>query len=298
MLVESFRPGVMDRLGVGPSALASVAPRLVYCAISGYGQSGPYRDRVGHDLNYIGHAGMLWLNGVPGGPPVVPVVQVGDLAGGGMAAVIAVLAALLERATTGRGRFVDTAMMDGVSSWMSVHQGAFLQTGETPRRGEMPLSGAYACYGVYGCADGKWVTVAALEPQFWTALCSALELPELVHSQFGPPEVQRSVRARLAAAFASRPRDEWLSRLAGIEACVGPVNSPAEALEDPQFVHRGLVAEVDRLPVGPASPFVMDGERLQRLTPAPGLGEHTDEVLGAAGLGADEIERLRAAGVI
>ncbi|HXJ63100.1 MAG TPA: CaiB/BaiF CoA-transferase family protein [Actinomycetota bacterium] len=298
VLVESFRPGVMDRLGVGPQALASVAPRLVYCAISGYGQDGPYRDRAGHDLNYIGHAGMLSLNGLSEGPPVVPVVQVGDLAGGGMAAVIGVLAALLERATTGRGRFVDTAMMDGVASWMSVHQGAFLQTGEEPRRGEMPLSGAFACYGVYECADGRWVTVGALEPQFWTALCTALELPELVHTQFGPPEQQHEMRERLAEVFSSKPRDEWLSRLDGLEVCVGPVNSPSEALDDPQFAHRGLVADVDGRPVGAASPFVMDGERLERLSPAPGLGEHTDEVLREAGLDAGEIERLGAGGVI
>jgi crotonobetainyl-CoA:carnitine CoA-transferase CaiB-like acyl-CoA transferase len=299
VLVESFRPGVMERLGVGPSAMASVAPRLVYCAISGYGQDGPYRDRAGHDLNYIGHAGMLSLNGEEGGPPVVPAVQVGDLAGGGMAAVIGILAALLERSATGRGRFVDTAMMDGVASWLSIHQGAFLQSGQEPRRGEMPLSGAYACYSVYECGDGRWVTVGALEPQFWTALCTALEVPELVHTQFGPPEQQHEMRGRLASVFGSKPRDEWLERLAGIEACVGPVNSPSEALGDPQVAHRGLTAEVDGRLVGPASPFVLDGERMQRLTPAPGLGQHTDEVLlREAGLADDEIAALRSTGTV
>jgi crotonobetainyl-CoA:carnitine CoA-transferase CaiB-like acyl-CoA transferase len=298
VLVESFRPGVMDRLGVGPAAMASANARLVYCAISGYGQDGPYRDRAGHDLNYIGHAGMLALNGPAGGAPVVPAVQVGDLAGGGMAAVIAVLAALVERASTGRGRFVDTAMMDGVASWLSIHQGAYLQTGDEPVRGEMPLSGAYACYAVYECSDGRWVTVGALEPQFWTALCAALELPELVHTQFGPPDQQASMRLRLSETFRSKPRDAWLDQLAGVEACVGPVNSPSEALHDPQVAFRGLVAEVDGRPVGPASPFVMDGERLQRLTPAPGLGQHTDEVLGEAGLSKEEIEALRASGTV
>ena len=298
VLVESFRPGVMDRLGVGPAAMAEAAPRLVCCAISGYGQDGPFRDRVGHELNYIGHSGMLSLNGLADGPPVVPAVPVGDLAGGGMAAVISILAALLERASTGRGRFVDAAMMDGAASWMSVHQGAFLQTGEEPRRGEMPLSGAYACYGVYECADRRWVTVGALEPQFWAALCGVLELPDLVHTQFGPAEQQEAMRARLAEAFASKPREEWLARFDGVDACVGPVNSPFEALSDPQFVHRGLVASVEGRPVGPASPFVMDGERLQRLTPAPGLGEHTDDVLREAGVADDEIDGLRSAGTV
>ncbi len=298
VLVESFRPGVTDRLGVGPAALAEANPRLVYCAITGYGQDGPYRDRVGHDVNYIGYSGALDLMGVDGGPPVVPAVQVGDIAGGGMAAVIGILAALLERGRTGRGRFVDTAMTDGVASWLSIHAGAFLQTGTEPRRGRMPLSGAYACYRVYECADGKWVTVGALEPQFWTALCRALELPDLVHTQFGPPDQQRKMAARLSEAFAQRPRDEWLEALAPIEACVGPVNSLAEAVEDPQVVHRGLVAEVEGAPVGPASPFVMDGERLQRLTPAPGLGEHTNEVLAEMGVTNDELSDLRSRGVI
>jgi crotonobetainyl-CoA:carnitine CoA-transferase CaiB-like acyl-CoA transferase len=298
VLVESFRPGVMDHLGVGPAAMAEASPRLVYCAITGYGQNGPYRDRVGHDINYLGFAGALDLMGVDGGPPVVPAVQVGDMAGGGMAAVIVILAALLERERTGRGRFVDTAMMDGVVSWLSIHAGAYLQTGDEPRRGRMPLSGGYACYGVYECADGKWLAVGALEPHFWTELCTALDLLDMVPTQFGPPGHQRVMAARLSGVFAERPRDEWLERLAPQEACVGPVNSLAEAMADPQAIHRGLVAEIDRAPVGPASPFVMDGERLQRLTPAPALGEHTTEVLSGAGVTDEELEDLRAHGVI
>ena len=141
-------------------------------------------------------------------------------------------------------------------------------------------------------------TVGALEPQFWSALCAALELPELIHTQFGPPEQQASMRERLSEAFRSKPRDAWLDHLSGVEACVGPVNSPREALADPQVAFRGLVAEVDGRQVGPASPFVMDGQRLQRLTPAPGLGEHTGMVLREAGVSGEEIEALRASGVV
>src|SRR5919198_881839 len=219
VLVESFRPGVLARLGVGHDALRAANPRLVSCAITGYGQDGPYRDRVGHDINYLGFGGALDLMGVEGGPPVVPAVQVGDMAGGGMAAVIGILAALLQRGRTGRGRFVDTAMMDGVVSWLSIHAGAYLQTGDEPRRGRMPLSGAYACYGVYECADGKWLAVGALEPQFWTALCGALGVPELVDTQFGPRDQQREMATRLSSLFAERGRDEWLEVLAPLEAC-------------------------------------------------------------------------------
>jgi crotonobetainyl-CoA:carnitine CoA-transferase CaiB-like acyl-CoA transferase len=298
VLVESFRPGVMDRLGIGPAALAEANPRLVYCAITGYGQDGPYRDAVGHDIDYIGVAGMLGLSGEAGGPLVVPPVQVGDLAGGGMAAVIGVLAALLEREGTGRGRFVDTSMLDGVVSWLSVHLGNFLATGEEPARGRMRLSGAYACYGVYRCADDRHVAVGALEPKFWQALCEAMALPELAETQYGPPEVQEEMRGRIQAAFGSKPRDEWLERLAGLEVCVAPVNSLSEAVADPQVRHRNLVAEIDGVPVGPGSPFRLDGEQQQDLRPAPGFGEHTAEVLAELGIGDEELADLRGRGAI
>jgi len=190
VLVESFRPGVLDRLGAGVDALRGTNPALVYCSITGYGEDGPYRDRVGHDINYVGYAGLLGMSGLPDGPPVVPPVQVGDLGGGGMAAAIGILAALLERQRTGRGRFVDTSMLDGTVSWLSIHLGSFLATGEEPARGRMPLTGGYACYRPYRCADDRYLTVGALEPQFWRALVRALGLPELEADQFGPPERQ------------------------------------------------------------------------------------------------------------
>jgi len=298
VLVESFRPGVMDRLGVGPAALAEANPRLVYCAITGYGQDGPYRDAVGHDIKYVGVAGVLGLSGEQGGAPVVPPVQVGDLGGGGMAAVIGVLAALLERERTGRGRFVDTSMLDGVVSWLSVHAGNFLATGDEPERGRMRLSGAYACYGVYRCADDRYLAVGALEPKFWGALCEALHLPELVPTQYGPPEQQREMRGRIEATFASLPRAEWLGRLAGLEVCVGPVNSMSEALADPQVRHRNLVAEVGGVPVGPGSPFRLDGEQQRDPRPAPGFGQHTAEILAEVGVTDEELGGLRAGGVV
>jgi crotonobetainyl-CoA:carnitine CoA-transferase CaiB-like acyl-CoA transferase len=298
VLVESFRPGVMDRLGVGWEVLRGGNPRLVYCAISGYGQDGPYRDRVGHDVNYLGYGGALAITGEPGGPPVIPGVQVGDLAGGAMAAATGILAALWERERTGRGSFVDTSMLDGVVSWLSMHAGAFLATGEEPARGEMPLSGAYACYRVYRCADGGYLTVGALEPQFWTTLCQALGMPELVDDQFAPAERQREMAERLQAVFEGEPRATWLERLGELEACVGPVNGFEEAFRDPQVTHRGMLAEVDGTVVGPMSPFRLDGEQPAALTPAPGLGEDTDEVLAAAGFSPAESLDLRANGVV
>jgi len=293
VVVESFRPGVMDRLGAGFESLRKVNPGLVYCAITGYGQDGPDRDRVGHDINYIGQGGVLGITGPAGGPPVVPGVQVGDLAGGGMAAAIGILAALVERDRTGRGRFVDTAMLDGVVSWLTIHAGTFLATGEEPGRGAMPLSGGYACYRVYRCADHRWLTVGALEPQFWRALCEALGVPELVDEQFGPPEQQLEMSGRLEAMFAERPRQEWLEVLAGLEVCVGPVSSLEEALRDPQVLHRGMVTAT-----GPGSPFRFDGAQTMAARPAPGFGEHTAEVLGEIGVIGDELAELRARGVV
>jgi crotonobetainyl-CoA:carnitine CoA-transferase CaiB-like acyl-CoA transferase len=298
VLVESFRPGVLDRLGLGHEALRREHPGLVTCAITGYGRDGPYRDRVGHDLNYLGYGGILGLTGEAGGPPVIPAVQIGDLGGGGMAAALGIVAALLERSRTGRGRFVDVSMLDGVVSWLSVHAGAYLATGEEPERGRMPLSGGYACYRVYRAGDGRDLTVAALEPRFWAALCTALGLPELEAEQFGPPERQREIADRLQQTLATRPRDEWLAVLEPLEACVGPVNTIGEALDDPQVRHRGMVAEVAGRAVGPASPLRFDGASGTASRPAPGLGQHTAEVLSETGFSDHEIAGLRARGAV
>jgi crotonobetainyl-CoA:carnitine CoA-transferase CaiB-like acyl-CoA transferase len=298
VFVESFRPGVLDRLGLGHEALRREHPGLVTCAITGYGQDGPYRDRVGHDLNYLGYGGILGLTGDAGGPPVIPAVQIGDMGGGGMVAALGIVAALLERSRTGLGRFVDVSMLDGVVSWLSVHAGAYLATGEEPERGRMPLSGGSACYRVYRAGDGRDLTVAALEPRFWAALCTALGLPELEAEQFAPPERQREIADRLQQTFATRSRDEWLAVLEPLEACVGPVNTVGEALDDPQVRHRGMVAEVGDRAVGPASPLRFDGASGTASRPAPGLGQHTAEVLAEAGFSDHEIAGLQARGAV
>jgi crotonobetainyl-CoA:carnitine CoA-transferase CaiB-like acyl-CoA transferase len=298
VLVESFRPGVMERLGVGFGALADANPALVYCAITGYGQDGPYRDVAGHDINYIGYGGLLSMTGLPGGPPVVPGVQIGDLGGGGMLGAIGILAALVERASSGRGRFVDTSMLDGVISWLSIHAGAFLATGDTPGPGTTPLSGALACYGVYRAGDGRFLTVGALEPQFWRALCETLTCPELLDDQYGPPARQVQIATRLQEIFATRTRDEWMDVFRGVPACVGPVNDVAEALGDPQVRHRGMVAEVGGRPVGPGRALKISGSEQGPFGPAPALGEHTAQVLASVGVTREELAKLRAQGVV
>jgi crotonobetainyl-CoA:carnitine CoA-transferase CaiB-like acyl-CoA transferase len=298
VLVESFRPGVLDRLGVGFEALARENPRLVYCAITGYGQDGPYRDRPGHDINYVGYGGVLSMTGLPEGGPVLPGVQVGDLGGGGMLGAVGILAALVERNLTDRGRFVDVSMLDGVLSWLSVHAGAHLATDEVPGPGSGPLAGALACYRIYRAGDGRHLTVGALEPQFWRALCEALDCADLVDDQFGPPERQAEMAQRLQAIFGERSRDEWLQLLGGEAVCVGPVNDLREALDDPQVRHRGMVAEVEGIPVGPASPLTFSGRKPTELRSAPALGEHTAEVLSRIGIDEAGLSELRAQGVV
>ena len=302
VLIESFRPGVLERLGVGWSTLEELHPGLVYCAISGYGQDGPRAAVAGHDANYIGYAGVLGINGKEGDRPVIPGVQVGDLAGGGMAAVIAVLAALLRRSVSGKGDFCDVSMMDGAFSWLSIHAGSYVASGEIPERERMHLSGAHPCYRVYPAADG-WFSVGALEPQFWSALCNALERPDLADDGFAMGERRATVIAELETLFSTRTRAEWMETLEGKDVCVAPVNDLEEAFADPQLLHREMIFESEIPGVGAwrhvGNPVKLEGAggRVDRLPP-PRLGEHTIEVLTDAGLGEDEIEELRSAGAI
>lgn len=302
VVVESFRPGVMDRLGIGWDALSELHPRLVYCAITGYGQDGPRARAAGHDVNYAAYSGVLGITGEPDGPPVVPGVQIGDLGGGGMAAVIAILAALRKRDVTGEGDFCDVSMTDGLVSWLSMHAASFFVTGEVPRRGAMHLSGAYPCYRVYPAADG-WLAVGALEPQFWAALCAALERPDLADDGFAVGDRRDVVVAQLEAVFSSRTRAEWMQHFGDADVCVAPVNDFAETFSDEQVLHREMVVDAP-LPDGTPWRHVGVPVKLSRAPgdvarrPAPGLGEHTEEVLGAAGVGADRLAELRALGAL
>lgn len=302
VVIESFRPGVLDRLGVGWSVLHERHPGLIYCAISGYGQDGPRAATAGHDINYIGYAGVLGITGREDDRPVIPGVQIGDLAGGGMAAVIAILAALHRRTVTGEGDLCDIAMMDGAVSWLSIHAAEFFATGAPPQREHMHLSGAFPCYRVYPAADG-WLSVGALEPQFWAALCSALERPDLLHDAFAAGERRAEVIRSLEETFERRTRAEWMELLGDLDVCVGPVNDLAETFDDPQVVHREMVFANEIDGVGPwrhvGNPLKMSGApgRVDRLPP-PRLGEHTDALLQAAGLSEEEITALRESSVI
>ncbi|MDA0162733.1 CoA transferase [Solirubrobacter ginsenosidimutans] len=285
VVIESFRPGVMDRLGVGFDVLRGVNPSLVYCAITGYGQDGPLRLRAGHDLNYLARTGVLGMSGDAGGPPVQAAAQIADIAGGALMAAFGVLAAL----RSGTGQFVDISMADGALSLLAMPAAGLLAGGAVPRRGELILGGRLLCYRVYECADG-YVSMGALEPKFWAAFCRGVGREDLIPSQFDAPG--SAAHAEVSAVLLGRTRAEWEAFNATHDCCLEPVLELDEVLEDEHVRSRGMV--VDGLLATPV--------RLSE-TPAdyarggpPGLGEHTDEVLGEAGYDAGEIAALRSSG--
>jgi alpha-methylacyl-CoA racemase len=297
VVVESFRPGVMDRLGVGWEELHAVNPGLVLCSISGYGQNGPYRDRAGHDLNYMAVAGALDMTGTADGTVAMPGVQVGDLGGGAMNAAIAILAALHHRNHTGEGQHCDVSMLDGVVAWLSIHAARHFEEGLAPGPGTTYLNGAHPCYNVYRCKDG-WMSVGALEPKFWSALMEAMELPHLVGEAFAQGEESRRVHAEIETVFLTRTRAEWAERLAGRDVCCEPVLHMGEVFENEQVRHRGL--EVEAGQGGPLPqvgfPFQLSATPPRVRHAAPGYGENTAEVLAEVGYDAAALEELRAAG--
>jgi len=292
VVVEGNRPGVMARLGLAWPVLRECNPRLIMCAITGYGQNGPFSQRAGHDLNYMAIAGALSMNGRRGEAPHSLAVQVADIGGGGQAGATAILGALLSVARGGEGRYLDVSMTDGAFSWLAVPLAQVSAQGSIPR-GMHRLTGRYACYGVYECADGRFMSVGALEPKFWRTLCEALGRPDLIEGQYAEGEAQERLRSEVASVFASRSRDEWSQALGGLDVCCEPVLELEEVAAHPQIRARGLL--VDQ-PTGlELAPAVRLSEAWRRKGP-PRLGEDTAEVLAGVGVDEQRLEELRAAG--
>jgi crotonobetainyl-CoA:carnitine CoA-transferase CaiB-like acyl-CoA transferase len=300
VVLESFRPGVLDRLGVGYERMREQNPGIVYCAISGYGQDGPNRDRSGHDLNYLGLTGMLSLNGERGGPPMQSAGQIADLGGGAMMAAFGILAALRERDRSGEGQFVDVSMTDGALSWLALIAGRYFADGVVPKRGHVELAGSLICYRPYACSDG-YVTIGALEPKFWQAWCRGVGREDLIERQFEPPG--SDAHAEVERVFLERTRAEWAEFAAHNDCCLEPVLDLDEALDSELVRAREMVVELDQ--PGAVEPVRQLGVpvKMSRTPggvhgPAPALGENTSEVLEALGYSEGDVAALNDDGAV
>lgn len=302
IVIDQFRPGVMDRLGVGYEALKAVNPGLIYCAITGYGQTGPYKDRAGHDMNYLAIAGVLGYNGRRATGPAPIAVQVADVAGGSCHAVIGVLAAVLHRQRSGEGQFIDISMTDAAFSLHALTAPAALVGGEEPGLESTQLNGG-TFYDCYETADGRHFSVGGLEPQFFMQFCAAIGRPELAPLGLNmSPDVVAELKGQIAAEMKKKTYAEWSAVFAAIDSCTEPVLRFSEAVEHPQVVARELVVEVPQANGGRqrqlASPIKFSRTPAHYAHTGASLGQHTDEVLQALGYDAAAIARCRSAGVV
>jgi alpha-methylacyl-CoA racemase len=312
VVLESFRPGVLERLGVGYERMREHNPGIVFCAISGYGQDGPKRDASGHDMNYLGLIGLLGLTGEraggAGGGPIQSAGQIADLGGGALMAAFGIMAALRERdgggvgsgsPGSGEGQLVDVSMADGALSWLAMVAAAHFADGVVPRRGDLPLAGSLICYRPYECADG-WVSLGALEPKFWQAWCRGVGREELIALQFEHPG--SDAHAQVQEIFRARTREQWEAFAREHDCCLEPVLELDEALTSELVRARGMVVELEQPGVErpvrqlgvPVKLGRTPGEHAR--LPGPALGEHTEELLLAAGYSQAQVAELLASG--
>ncbi len=294
IVVEQFRPGVMDRLGIGYASLSATNPRLIYCAITGYGQSGPYRDRAGHDINYLALAGVMSHTGRKDSGPAGMGLQVADVGGGSFGAIAGILAAVIQRQLTGEGQLVDISMADMALAWNSLAASQWLVGSELAGYEAGPLNGG-GPYDYYRTKDGRYLSVGSLEPKFWQGFCEAIGRPDLV-------EAGAEVKAQVAEAIASRKLTEWVDVFGPLDACVEPVLTVEEALGHPQTTARGMVVDVPK-PDGAmqrqvASPFRFSGSQAQYRHIGVSVGHDTEAVLAEIDYGAEEIASLIERGIV
>lgn len=297
ILLEGFRPDTLNELGIGYEQLKEKFPRLIYCAISGYGATGHYKEHAGHDANYIARAGLLALNGVKGGPPVVPGFQVADIGGGTLTALSAILAALYAREKTGKGQFLDISMQDGSAPFLALYMGEYIASGKEPQRGNEALSGLLPNYQVYETKDGKYVMLAALEENFFKTFLRQIDRIDLLENMPRDEAGFAQVHAALTDIFKAKTYAEWSPLFENTDSCFSGLSSLKELLEDKHLRERGTILEMDHPQLGKVpiigSPFHFSETPVTYRSAPPKQGEHTDEILTAAGFSAAEIEDLK-----
>ncbi|WP_216831155.1 CaiB/BaiF CoA transferase family protein [Alkalihalobacterium elongatum] len=296
ILVESFRPGVMERLGLDYETLREINPKLIYCAITGYGQDGPYSQYPGHDINYLSFAGLLGQQGEQKGKPVSSSVQIADIGGGAQMAINGILLALLERNKSGKGQFVDISMLDGSISWLQTLLPDYIATKSLPGRGQSVLNGGLACYEVYETKDQRFISVGALEPKFWVEFCKTIGRDDLIPQLEAPMEQQTKMKAEIQAVIQQKTLAEWTDLFDGVDACVAPLLNFDEVIENPQVVHRQLIKEIYDPNLGKIQqigvPIKLSETPGEIRFQAPKLGEHNNEILAELGYSSDEIKEL------
>ena len=302
ILLDSFRPGSMQRMDLAYEDLKKINPRLIHCSLTGFGQDGPYCDRAAHDINVLGISGILDLLGEKGGRPIVPGVQFAGAGAGSLNAVIGILASLLRRERTGMGQYIDAALLDGLTPFLGLVMSTFLTTGQLPKRGETLVGGGYVFYNIYETSDRKYIVLGCLEEKFWQEFCRAIAREDLIEDQFVAGPRQDEMITEIQRIMLQKTRQEWLDILSHYDTCVSPVNSLEEALQDPHIQQRGLWFKAQH-PV--------DGEIGQQgfsikfsedqpgwRTHPPSFGEHTREILLQMGYNEAAVDDLAEKGVI
>jgi crotonobetainyl-CoA:carnitine CoA-transferase CaiB-like acyl-CoA transferase len=302
VVVEGFRPGVVDRLGVGYETVRDINPQIVYCSISGYGQNGPDRLRAGHDINYMAYAGVGDQIGLSGSEPALPNLQIGDLLGGSLTAVMGILAGVVDAQARGMGRYVDVAMTDSLMAHSVLALCALAGSGRTAPRGEDLLSGGVACYNYYRTSDGRYLAVGALEAKFWERLCDALGRSDLKPKHMANGEEARRVRGELQAIFGAQPAEHWTRVFQDVDCCVTVVLTLEEAIARDQAQTRKMVVKTECDGAGKflefAPPLKMSDFDFEPDSPCSREETRTVEILSAAGYSIEEIDGFRAARVV
>jgi len=302
VIIESFRPGVMDRLGVGYEEIRKVRQDIIYCSTTGFGQTGPYREKAGHDINYLAISGILGCTGAHTGRPVIPGILIGDMAGGGIFTALAIISALLGRERSGKGQYIDVAQTDVLASLniLNFAEGLAEKRGQSAR--PYNLRGASLCYNTFKTSDGKFIALGALEKKFWANFCKVIGREELIEYHLQPYQEGTTVTEELRELFSGRTQKEWVEILGEIDTCFAPVLTPEEALDDPHLKEREMITSFEdpqrgeTIQIGFPAKF-SDTLNYKR-SPVPFLGEHTKEILSGLGCSPDQIEELENEGII